>query len=1073
MPTLNIDVNARTERAKRDLRALDREILKVSKSEAILEKAIKKTGDVGPAAFRKIQSAAVKQARAVNSAALQFKQLRAQMIRLGSSPETIGKLTSEFIRFRKEMEKGVVGTTRFQKAQDRLKTAMGTTKRQVTAATAAVNKSGKAAVKGGKSFTGLGRTLENLGSTAVLVLGPLSGVGSRLIAFGAIAKRGSIAAAGFFGGIAVGGVFVSKAVSAFDKLNLSLSKTEAILKATGKEAQITAKFVEEVAASVARKTLANLEDTRPGATALLSFKGINEGNLERVLTLSQDTAALGLTDFTNALKLLGRASEDPIKNLDSLRRVGIQLTLTEKAQITTLQNMGKGIEAFNVILDIFEKKVGGLGEAENKGLEGAFDRLGQSWTHLLEDMGEGTAHELAVGAINKLADALDRFRVLKTAFKDLASSLVGSIKTISSNFKTNVESMASSLKTNVGNLADKMGESINEMGTGKGAGLGSMMAGKTLRGIGSAASSVVSGAADIKRPDSDTEKIEFPSRFKALSEPESSTDSPISKPPRPTSKSSSSTFNPPSHFSKALVDVNTSLRRSTMDLDAEREKLQTGFILMSPSILKLAERHGMLGETVKALKGDFKGLSDAELIVAYETRAANDAFLDLGRRKEAKAIFEQTLPPLVKYNNELRRITFLHKNFYINTDQLIIRQKELRATLEASLEKLKSTTPELKIITSASEKFGDSLADLMIKGEDFAEGFKGIFKSLVDDIVKEFFKLSVINPILNGIFGASADRPELGNQGGGKFGLGGAGGLLGKVMGNDAKDNASQKAPEDAVSNIEKAGSEGAIGYSKALEKTNSKMEVVGTEASFNFGSALSSLMSGLAGTAEGLLGKAVSGLGGLFGKITGGLFDKDKDTSANLPTQLLGKAMGGTANHNVPERTLGGSARGFQDMGDEAAKDYGDVLNKTNAKMGKAGDKGVGGFGDMFSSITSGLASAAGGMIGSFLGNKFADLLGFQHGGSFKVGGSGGRDSQLVAFKASPREKVTVETPNQQNKGGSGNVTYIDARGVDPGQINRLIQIVKDLDESVEIRAVNATADARDRNPSLFGRTL
>ena len=835
-------------------------------------------------------------------------------------------------------------------------------------------------MKGGKSITGLGHTLENLGSTAVLVLGPLSGVGSRLIAFGAIAKRGSIAAAGFFGGIAVGGVFVSKAVSAFDKLNLSLSKTEAILKATGKEAQITAKFVEEVAASVARKTLANLEDTRPGATALLSFKGINEGNLERVLTASQDTAALGLTDFTNALKLLGRASEDPIKNLDSLRRVGIQLTLTEKAQITTLQNMGKGIEAFNTILDIFERKVGGLGEAENEGLEGAFDRLGQSWTHLLEDMGEGTAHELAVGAVDKLADALDRFKVLRGTFKDLASSLVGSIKTIASNFKTNVESMASSLKTTVGDLADKMGESINEMGTGKGAGLGSMMLGKTLRGIGSAASSVRSGAADIKRPDSDTEKIE------ALSKPEPSTDSPTLKSPRPTSKPSSSTFIPPSHFSKVLVDVNTSLRRSLMDLDAEREKLQTGFILMSPSILKLAEKHGMLDETVKALKGDFKGLSDAELIVAYETRAANDALLDLGRRKEAKAIFEQTLPPLVKYNNELRRITFLHKNFYINTDQLIIRQKELRATLEASLEKLKSSTPELKIITNASEKFGDSLADLMTKGEDFAEGLKGIFKSLVDDIVKEFFKLSVINPILNGIFGASANRPELGSQGGGKFGLGGAGGLLGKLMGYDVRNNTRDE------------------------------------------------------------VGK---------------------------PIQLLGKAMGGTADHSVPERTLGGSARGFQDMGDEAAKDYGDVLDKTNVKMGKAGDKGVGGFGDMFSSITSGLANAAGGMIGSFLGNKFADLLGFQHGGSFKVGGSGGRDSQLVAFKASPREKVTVETPNQQNKGGSGNVTYIDARGVDPGQINRLIQIVKDLDESVEIRAVNATADARDRNPSLFGRTL
>ena len=47
MPTLNIDVHARTEKAKRDLRALDREVLKISKSEAIMEKALKRAGDVG------------------------------------------------------------------------------------------------------------------------------------------------------------------------------------------------------------------------------------------------------------------------------------------------------------------------------------------------------------------------------------------------------------------------------------------------------------------------------------------------------------------------------------------------------------------------------------------------------------------------------------------------------------------------------------------------------------------------------------------------------------------------------------------------------------------------------------------------------------------------------------------------------------------------------------------------------------------------------------------------------------------------------------------------------------------
>ena len=275
---------------------------------------------------------------------------------------------------------------------------------------------------------------------------------------------------------------------------------------------------------------------------------------------------------------------------------------------------------------------------------------------------------------------------------------------------------------------------------------------------------------------------------------------------------------------------------------------------------------------------------------------------------------------------------------------------------------MESTTPELNIITSAADKFGDSLADLLITGEDFSSGLKSIFKSLVDDIMKQFFKLSVINPILNGIFGASASRPGIGSQGGGKSGLGGAGGLIGMMMGG--------------------------------------------------------------------------------FG-----------------------------ANDNAPKEGLGKVADDFGEEGRIQSQNYGKVLAETNKEMGAAGGKAASNFGGLFKNMAGGVASAVGSGIGSFLGNAFADLLGFQHGGSFKVGGSGGRDSQLVAFKASPRERVSVETPGQQSRQGGSNVTYIDARGVDPGQMSRLIQVVKDLDESVEIRAINSTADARARNPSLFGR--
>ena len=324
------------------------------------------------------------------------------MTRLGADPRIIGRVTSEFIRFRKEMERGVVGTTRFQRAQDRLKASLGTTRRQLARTAAATNKANAAAMKGRKGFTGLGHTLENLGSTAVLVAGPLSGIGSRLIAFGAIAKRGSLAAAGLFSGIAGAGVIIFKSINAFDALNLSLAKTEAILKATGKEVTITAEAVDRVAAKVARQTLANLEDTRPVAAGLLSFGGVDASNLEKILTLAQDISSTGFTDFTNAAKLLGRVLEDPIANLDALRRVFVQLTPLQKDQVTQLQNMGRGAEAAGVIIDVLQKKFGGVGAAQNTGLAGAMDRMGQSWTELLENLGGGALYNLAVNSIHGL-----------------------------------------------------------------------------------------------------------------------------------------------------------------------------------------------------------------------------------------------------------------------------------------------------------------------------------------------------------------------------------------------------------------------------------------------------------------------------------------------------------------------------------------------------------------------------------------------------------------------------------------------------------------------------------------------
>lgn len=68
---------------------------------------------------------------------------------------------------------------------------------------------------------------------------------------------------------------------------------------------------------------------------------------------------------------------------------------------------------------------------------------------------------------------------------------------------------------------------------------------------------------------------------------------------------------------------------------------------------------------------------------------------------------------------------------------------------------------------------------------------------------------------------------------------------------------------------------------------------------------------------------------------------------------------------------------------------------------------------------LLSGIGGGAGGgggilsSIGGFFGLG-AGLPGFQGGANFNVGGSGGPDSQLVAFRASPMENVNVTRPGQ-----------------------------------------------------------
>lgn len=73
-----------------------------------------------------------------------------------------------------------------------------------------------------------------------------------------------------------------------------------------------------------------------------------------------------------------------------------------------------------------------------------------------------------------------------------------------------------------------------------------------------------------------------------------------------------------------------------------------------------------------------------------------------------------------------------------------------------------------------------------------------------------------------------------------------------------------------------------------------------------------------------------------------------------------------------------------------------------------------------LIAQIAGGLGGGSGGSGG--FGGVLAGLFGgFANGGSFMVGGSGTTDSKLVAFRATPGERVDISTPNQQRSGMNG----------------------------------------------------
>ena len=140
----------------------------------------------------RVAAAFAKQEQVIKRALQQTLNLNAEIKRFGEHDELIEANTKAFDRFVDEMTSGQLATLQFT--------------RSVDAFNARLNRQARAlknikAKQAGKDVSKLTEVVRQLESASVLAVGPLSGIGARIRALGAISNRSTLAVAALLGGI--------------------------------------------------------------------------------------------------------------------------------------------------------------------------------------------------------------------------------------------------------------------------------------------------------------------------------------------------------------------------------------------------------------------------------------------------------------------------------------------------------------------------------------------------------------------------------------------------------------------------------------------------------------------------------------------------------------------------------------------------------------------------------------------------------------------------------------------------------------------------------------------------------
>ena len=222
--------------------------------------------------------------------------------------------------------------------------------------------------------------------------------------------------------IGIGVAAAAGVMVAFGKSALAAYKTQAraeanlaaTLKATGYAAGFTASQLKNQASEMQKLTGVGDDVIIKSQAILATFKEVKGDTFTQATAAIVDMATVmsgasgDATDLQSATVMVGKALNEPIKGIASLRRVGVQLTKQQEEQIRAFVESGQVAKAQAVILGELQSQFGGAAKALDGNVK-AIDVLKAAYGDMQEQIGKAIAESQGFSdIIKRLQDAIDQ-----------------------------------------------------------------------------------------------------------------------------------------------------------------------------------------------------------------------------------------------------------------------------------------------------------------------------------------------------------------------------------------------------------------------------------------------------------------------------------------------------------------------------------------------------------------------------------------------------------------------------------------------------------------------------------------